>query len=162
MIAPRMILTEPTHNVAFWNNVVITNVQGHVDAAGVRGICATYHELYRTYSTGIAGITILRASLTVGTTDTNAEAKIAMREMRDKMLHVAIVIESEGMLASLLKAVIRTLNSVARSSLLSLAADLEEAARVVVPYVKERTPRQPELIQAELLEALETTRRVVP
>jgi hypothetical protein len=162
MVAPRLVIVQPTHGIAFWHNAVITNVQGHVDAEGVRGICSAYHKLYETYPDGIVGITVLRTSLKIGTTDTNAEAKRAISELRKKLLHVAIVIENEGVLAQLLRAVIRTLNNVARSTRLSIANDLEDAARAIAPHIKLSDSSSRQRIQQDLLEVVETLRLATP
>jgi hypothetical protein len=158
MVAPRIILRQPTHCVAFWQNVVIAKIEGHVDAQGVRGMVDSYGKLYETYPRGIVGLTVLSTSLKVGSSDTNAEAKRGMLELRGKLLHVAIVIEEKGILASLLRAVIRTLNSVTRHSLLSLAADLDEAVRAVAPHVEVRDARSKQQIASELLEAVAAMR----
>lgn len=162
MTAPRVVIVQPTHGIAFWHNAVITNVQGHVDAEGVRGISAAYHKLHEAYPDGIVGITVLRMSLKVGTMDTNAEAKRAMKELRTKLVHVAIVIENQGMLAQLLRAIIRSLNSVARSSRLSIAKDLEDAARSIEPYIKPTDASSRQQLQRELLQAIETLQRALP
>jgi len=162
MVAPHVVIVQPTHGIAFWHNAVITSVQGHVDADGVRGISAAYQKLHEAYPDGVVGITVLQMSLNVGTTDTNAEAKRAMRELSTKILHVAIVIENQGVLAQLLRAVIRTLNSVAGSTRLSIANDLKDAARVVAPHIKLSDASSQKKIQQELVEAMETLRRALP
>lgn len=158
MVAARTVIRHPTFSIALWNNVVIANIQGEVDAEGVRRIGEVYLSLHGSYPDGIAGITMLRTSLTVGTSDTNAEAKRLMQALRHRLRHIAIVIEAQGFVASLIRAVVRTLNSVARSSVLSLAKDLDEAVRAVTPYVQARDVRARHQLQAELLQAVMAVR----
>jgi hypothetical protein len=158
MVAPRVILHRPTHRVAVWRNVIITSIEGDVDAEGVRGIIESYLKLHESHPRGIVGITLLQASLKVGTMDTNAEAKRGMGQLRGKLLHVSIVIEDQGVLASLLRAIIRTLNSIARSSILSISADLEAAVRAVAPHVEVNDASSPQQVQTELLQAMATVR----
>jgi hypothetical protein len=144
--------------VALWSNVVIANIEGHVAAEGVRKLCDVYHAAHKLYPEGIAALTMLRSSLKVGDSDTNAEAKRAMSELRHKMLHVSIVIEDKSVFASLVRAVIRTLNSISRGSILSIEPDLEQAVRSVAPYVKLTQGGARSHAQAELLQAVMSVR----
>ncbi|MET0390571.1 MAG: hypothetical protein ABW321_31655 [Polyangiales bacterium] len=162
MVEPRVITVTPTHGIGVWHNVVITNVQGVMDAVSVRGIADAYIRLLDAHPNGIAGITVLRASLKVGSMDTNSEAQKAMAELRSKLLHVSVVIENQGMLAQLLRTVIRTLNSVARGTRLSIAANVDEAARAVVPHVVTPTAESKAQLQRELRDAVETLRAKLP
>ena len=82
--------------------------------------------------------------------------------LRSKIIHVAVVIENHGMLAQLLRTIIRTLNSVARSSRLSIANDLADAARAIAPHIKLSEFSSQQQIQQELLEAVATLRRALP
>jgi hypothetical protein len=162
MLAPRVIKLASTHGIAVWHNVVVTDIQGDVDAADVRGIVGAYDKLLETHPAGIVGITVLRASLKVGTRETHAEAKRAMERLRTKIIHVAIVIENQGLLAPLLRTIIRTLNSIARSSRLSIATDLEAATRAVAPHAIGTDVGSTQQVQRDLLEVIATVRRALP
>lgn len=158
MAALRTLIRQPTHQLSAWNNILIANIEGDVDSRGVRELVDGYLTVSKNYPDGIAAITMLRASLKVGTSDTNAEAKRGMHELRHKVLHAAIVIEDQSMLASLLRAIIRTLNSISRRSVLSIAADLEEAVRTVTPHVKPAFDAPRSQVQTELMQAVMAVR----
>jgi hypothetical protein len=162
MIAPRLVHVQPTHGIAVWNNVVISVVQGHVDSVGVCGMIDTYHEVYEMYPQGVSGITVLQSSLKVGTMETNGEAKRGMSELSSKLLHVSVVIENQGVLAQLLRTIVRTLNSIARSTRLSIAADVTEAARAVAPHVVARDFSSRLQIEKDVLEAIASVRAALP
>jgi hypothetical protein len=151
MVASPVIKVERKYGVGVWHNVVITIIHGDMDAAEVRHLGELYAKVSETYPKGIAAITLLRGSLSVGTKETNAEAQRMMGMLRGTMLHIAVVIENRGFVAQLLRSVIRTLNTVGRGTRLSIAADAEEAVRVIAPHVvspgSSVQQRQKELLQ---------------
>lgn len=154
MVAPRVINVEPAFSIGTWNNVGITIVHGHMDPAGVRRLGESYDGLRESYPQGIAAITLLRSSLAVGSKETNAEAQRLMAKLRGDMLHIAVVIENHGIVAQLLRSVIRSLNSVGRGTRLSIATSIEEATRVIAPHVATSSDSSAQQLQKELIQAI--------
>jgi hypothetical protein len=142
--------------------VVIAIVQDQLDPRGVRAIADTYNKLYEAFPTGLSGITVLRSKMKVGSPETNAEAQNVLAEVRDKLLHVCVAIENRGVLAQLLSAVIRTFNSITRTARISIAVDIEGAARSVAPYVVVADGSAKLRVQQDLVAAIEILRRACP
>jgi hypothetical protein len=162
MVASPVIKVERKYGVGVWHNVVIAIVQGDMDAAEVRRLGELYAKLSETYPKGIAAITLLRGSLSVGTKETNAEAQRMMGMLRGSMLHIAVVIENHGFVAQLLRSVIRTLNTVGRSTRLSIATDAEEAVRVIAPHVVSPGSSSVQQLQKELLQTIAVVAGAMP
>lgn len=159
MVAPRVIKVEPAYRIGLWNNVVITIIQSTINAAGVREIAAAYDSIAGKYSKGVAGITVLRANLKVGTKETNAEAQRAMTRLRESLLHLAIVIENQSLIAHLLRSVVRTVSVVGRSTRLTIATNIDEATHVIAPHVvvadNQATPELQHALRQAVSEVLE-------
>jgi hypothetical protein len=162
MVASPVIKVERKYGVSVWRNVVIAIVHGDLDATEVRRLGESYAELSETYPNGIAGITLLRGSLSVGTKETNAEAQRVLGMLRGNMLHIAVVIENRGFVAQLLRSVIRTLNSVSRGKRLSIATDAEEAVRVIAPHVVSIGSSSVQQLQKELLQTIAALAGAIP
>lgn len=150
------------YRVGLWHNVVLAIIEGDMDAADVRSLGELYDALLRNFPKGIAAITVLRGHLTVGSKETNAEAQRVLTRLRSNMLHVAIVIENRGFVAQLLRSVIRTLNGVTRGTRLSIATDIHEAVRVIIPHVATTGSSSMQQLQKELMQAIETVAKAVP
>ena len=155
MVALRIIKVEPMYRLGLWHNVALAIIQGDMDAACVRTLGESYESLFKTYPKGIAAITLLRGNLTVGSRETNAEAQRVLAKLRGSMLHVAIVIENHGFVAQLLRSVIRTLNGVSRGTRLSIATDIHEAVRVIIPHVVTPGSSSMQQLEKELLQAID-------
>lgn len=151
-----MVHSDNQHCIAFWNNVAIVDVAGDLDAGRMRGVGRAYATLAESYRRGIASVVLLRPSAPVASAEARGESTKFMRELGPLMLHTAMVIEHPGVIAQLLRSVVRGINVVVRSSRISLVDSVEAAARDVAPFVVTSLARP--RIPAEFLQVIAEVR----
>lgn len=162
MPAPRPFIATSLYCIAFWNNVVICDVRGEIPPSAVREISDAYLKLHESYPAGVVGITIVRAEVKMSSMGAHAEAGRCMREVRTKLLQAAILLESQGVVAQLMRSFVRTVNSLARMSELRLVGDVEEAVRVTVPHVVTQGSSSLAQLERELLAVVLSVRSAPP
>jgi hypothetical protein len=136
--------------IAFWNNVVLIDVDGEMSAMRLRKVGDCYRELLSLYPR-IAAICVMRPGTPVSGSEARAEGARFMKEFGVSVAHVAMVIEAQGIIAQMLRSVIRGINTITRNTNMSVAADVEEGIRAVVPTIistSARTQLVPELRSA--------------
>lgn len=159
MAAPRIVAADAKHGIAFWNNVAIVEIAADADVACMRSIGEAYRGLRDTYlgtGAGIAALVIIRAGVPVASADARAEAALFMRELGEALVHTAMVLEERGVLAQLLRSVVRGMNVLVRTARISLAEDIAEAAENIAPHVALRLPDSEQ--RAALLEVVAVVR----
>src|SRR3954464_10790994 len=137
--------------IAFWNNVVLIDVDGEMSAMRMRMVARSYGELLTKYPR-IASIVVMRPGNPVASSAARAEATRFMKEYSASLVHVSVVIEAQGIVAQMLRSVIRGINVITRNTNMTIEADVESAIRMVVPAVITTAP--PDHIASELSAAL--------
>jgi hypothetical protein len=75
------------------------------------------------------------------------------------LLHASVVIESDGVIAQLMRTIVRGINVVVRASRIAVVRDVDQAVQYALPHVVLAIPRpQAEL---ELKAAIASVRRVL-
>jgi hypothetical protein len=141
--------------IAFWNNVVILDVGGDMDVACMRKVGLAYRALLTSYPRGIVALALIRPETPVAAAEARSESARFMRELGDSLMHVAMVIEDRGVIAQMLRSVVRGINVLARTSRISLSGTLEEATLALAPMVIGATRSQ---VPSELTAAVDAVR----
>ncbi|MET0386926.1 MAG: hypothetical protein ABW321_13250 [Polyangiales bacterium] len=157
MVAPKVHLTTSTHCIAFWHNVIITDVRGDLDVAAIRIFTAAMKELLGMHPAGVVGITLVQSTVPVGSAETRAESARLTRDIAEHVLHTAVVIEGRGVLAQLIRTIARGVSVVARNDRTTFPKDLDEALTTIAPLVATSGPRGS--VEDELREAVTSVRR---
>jgi hypothetical protein len=155
MPAPRTYFTDDAYCIAFWNNVVLIDVDGDMNAPRMRKLAQAYRELLSAYP-HIVAMCLMRQGTPVSGSEARAEAARFTKELGASLVHVAMVIESKGIVAQMLRTVIRGINVLARNTNLTVADNVEGAIRALVPLVVTTSPRQQ--VSMELKAALTAVR----
>jgi hypothetical protein len=155
MTVPRTYFSDEMCCIAFWNNVVFVDIDGEMSAPRMRTLAQGYRELLTIYPR-IVALCVMRPGTPVSGSEARAESTRFMKELGSSIAHVAMVIESQGIVAQMLRSVIRGINTITRSSSLSIAQNVDEAIRNIVPLVISTSPRNK--VTAEVTAALATVR----
>ena len=132
---PETIYEDECFRIAFWNNVCISDIWGEMDASRMRLLGDCYRNLLRSYPRGIVAISALRASTPVSSADARAEAARFLKDLDDKMLQVAMVVEADGVLGLMLRSVLRGVNALVRPGRICAFDNIERAAQQCAPQV---------------------------
>jgi hypothetical protein len=132
---------DTTFCIAFWQNVVIVDVGADIDVQHMKTLESSYRALLRSYPAGIAVLAILRAETPVASSGARNEAARFTKELGELLLKVAMVIEDRGILAQMLRSVIRGINVLVRQTRLVLFDSVEEALRTIAPLAIPATTR---------------------
>jgi hypothetical protein len=156
-LAPRIVISDEIYRLATWQNVAITEFAGDVDALRMRRIARMHRELSIAYPNGTVTCTIVRAGVPIASQAARDEAAAFMKELGGSLLRSALVLEDTGIMAQVLRTVVRGLNVVTRNTKLVLCSRIDEAISSLSPLV---VPPQPDAdVRAELSAAVATVRK---
>lgn len=144
---PEIIYEDESFRIAFWNNVCISDIWGDMDVSRMRLLGDCYRNLLRVYPRGIVALSCLRQSTPVSSAEARAEAARFLKDLDNKLLQVAMVIEAGGVLGLMLRSVLRGVNALVRPGRVFAIDNVERAAQqcsshVVGPLRSEDVARQ--------------------
>lgn len=154
MESPRIYFSDEACCIAFWNNVVLTDVSGDMNVARMRMIGKAYRSLLERYP-DIVALGLLRPGVPVSNAEARAESHKLMKDVGTHV-QVCMLIEAEGVMAQMLRSIIRGINVLTRNTSMSIAENIDDAIRLVAPRVDTDTPR--ERVGAELKQAVAIVR----
>lgn len=158
MASPQTFYSDDRFRIAFWNNVSIIDVWGDLDAPRMQKIGESHRELLKRCPNGIVSIGLIQSSTPASSAASRAESAKFLKELGDQMRHTAMVIEAEGVIGLMLRAVVRGLNLLLKSNRLSLHERSEQAIRVIVPHVDVREEGSPGNVARDLAAAIADVR----
>lgn len=88
--------------------------------------------------------------------EARAEGARMLKALGDGLLQIIVVIEERGVLAQLLRSVMRGMNVVVRNSRMSVTDTVEDAVRAAVKYIELPLPKA--VIEQQLSAAVQTVR----
>jgi hypothetical protein len=135
MSEPEQYFADESCCMAFWNNVAIIDVWADMSPARMRKLGEAYAKLYERYPAGIVVLALIQSSTPVASAEARNESARVLKELGDAVLHTAMVIEAQGVLALMLRSVVRSLNTLMRNTRISLPDTVERAARALQPWV---------------------------
>lgn len=156
-ITPRIICSDDVCRVAVWQNVAITDVAGDMDVAHMKLLGKTYRELTGSFPEGILTCAIIRPGVPVSSSEVREEAARFITELGPSILRMAMLIEDKGVMAQVLRTIIRGLNVVTRNTKLVLYNNIDEAVRALAPMTALTSPGAD--MRGELATAIATVRQ---
>lgn len=153
---PEVVHEDESFRVAFWNNVCIADIWGEMDARKMRLLGDAYRNLLRSYPGGIVAISALRSSTPVSPSDARGEASRFLKDLDEKLLQVAMVVEADGVLGLMLRSILRGVNAVVRPGRIFAIESVDRAAQLCAAQVTSSLRRDD--VAAELLAAINATR----
>lgn len=158
MAAPRIVCHDAQHCVAYWNNVAIVDVCGDLDLARMRAIGEAYAALLQRYPEGIIAIVITQPNTPIAGDEARAEGSRMLKALGDGLLQVFVVVEARGMLANLMRSIMRGVNVIVRNSRMSVVDSVDDAVRAGAKYVAPAAPRT--VIEQQLTAAISSVRNM--
>ncbi len=155
MAAPSTYFADDVYCIAFWNNVVLIDLDGDMTVGRMQKVGEAYRELLEKYPR-IVAVCVLRPGTPVASAEARAEGARFTKEFGDAVARIAMVIESNGVVAQMLRSVVRGVSVLARSKAFSLETDVDEALRTLAPLVISSGPR--DQIQRDLKDAWRAVR----
>lgn len=156
-IAPRIITSDDVYRLATWQNVTIAVFAGDVDTVRIMRIARAHRELAIEYPKGIVAFTIVRPGVPIASQGARDEAAKFIKELGGVLQRSALVLEDTGIMAQVLRTVVRGINIVTRNPKLVLCTELDDAIRSLTPLV---APPQPGSdVRAELAAAVAKVRK---
>lgn len=134
-IEPEIVHEDASHRVAFWNNVCISDIWAEVDTAQVRAFGEHYRKLLLRYPRGIVVISAVRPSMGMASAEARGETVRFLKELGDRLLQVATVIDAEGVLGLMLRSILRGMNALVRPGRIVMVENVERAVELCAPHV---------------------------
>ncbi|HEX4353987.1 MAG TPA: hypothetical protein VHZ95_13755 [Polyangiales bacterium] len=150
------IHNDGTMYIGFWQNVAIIDVGADMEVSHMKLVGSSYRTLLDHYPRGIAALVMIRAGTPVSSAEARAEGARFTKDLGDLLLHVAMVIEERGVIAQMLRSVVRGVNVLVRQTRLSLFDNIEEAMVATLPMIVPATTRAN--LQTELRSTVATAR----
>jgi hypothetical protein len=156
MTAPRIVHIDAVHCIGYWHNVAIVDIAGDLDPVRMRAVGEAYESLRQSYPQGMVAFVIAQPNSPVAGDKARAEGTLALKRLGDGLLQIFVVIEERGVLANLLRSVMRGINVVVRNSRMSVADTVEEAVHAAAKYIELPQPRA--AVEQQLGEAVQAVR----
>ena len=153
---PEVVHEDESFRIAFWNNVCISDIWGEMDAPRMRLLGDYYRNLLRSYPRGIVALSALRPSTPVSAADARGEASRFLKDLDNKLLQVAMVVEADGVLGLMLRSVLRGVNAVVRPGRIFASESLERAAQLCAAQVT--SSLRSDDVAPQLLAAIQSVR----
>ena len=132
---PEIMHEDERFVIAVWKNVCIIDAWGEIDLPRMRKMGDCYRKLLARHPQGILAISSLRPNIPVSGSDARAESVSFLKELGDKLLHLAFVIEADGVLGLMLRSVLRGINALVRPGRIVIVESVERAVQIVSPHV---------------------------
>ena len=156
-LAPRILCSDDIYRLAVWQNMTIAEFAGDVDALRMRRVGRAHRELAASYPDGTVSCTIVRQGVPVASEEARDEAVQFMKELGDSLRRSALIIEDTGIMAQVLRTVVRGFNVITRNTKLVLCANLDEVVNALSPLVV--PVQEGGNVRAELAAAVTAARR---
>jgi hypothetical protein len=154
---PRIVFSDEVYRLGIWHNVAVTDVAGNVDLVHMKRLGRSYRELAAGYPRGIVTCAVIRAGVPVAAADARDESARFITELGDSVLRMGMIIEEKGVMAQVLRTVIRGINVVTRNTKLVLFDSVDDVARALAPLVAHPQPNAD--VRAELSAAIAALRK---
>ena len=156
MPSPRIVHSDEVVRLATWQNVAITDVRGEMDVVRIQRLVRAVKALVAEFPNGIVTCAFIRENTPVGSKEARNEAAKFVKDLGDSCLRMALVIEERGIMAQVLRTVVRGMNVITRNTRLVLFNEPGEAVDALAPLVV--SPRLGTDVAAELRAAIAAIR----
>jgi hypothetical protein len=121
--------------IAFWQNVVIIDVAADMDVPRMAKVGSAYLALLGRFPDGIAVMIFLRPGTPISSSEARAEIARTSKRLGKLLLRVAMVVEHEGVVAQVLRTVVRGISVVIGQTRIQVFDDVAGAISVTTPVV---------------------------
>jgi hypothetical protein len=122
-------------NVAFWRNAAIVDVAGSMTLARMLIVSRAYRALRVAHPRGIVVYCVNRAGAPLASQEVRVEMIRLIKELGDALLAFILVLEDSGLVAQVIRSVIRGINVMSRRSTMVAFATLEEGIASASPLL---------------------------
>jgi hypothetical protein len=129
-----MTLSDDAIGMAIHKNVVMFDVRGALEIAHIRKIEGIYTELVKRHGQLVL-LCVARRALTVASPEARAEGAVVARKFRAAVMHMAVVIEDDGVVAELFRTLLRVFSLASRFTHIKIYDSVESAAQGIAPMV---------------------------
>lgn len=140
MIAPEPFLIDRVCSIAFWHNVLIVDVAQDLDVEHTKALWEAHRQLASRHPAGIVALSIVRADVPISSAEARNENVLGLQDLGDRLRHTALVVEARGVVAMMLKSVVRSIGMLRRNNRISYPEDIERAILTLQPHVVPATP----------------------
>jgi hypothetical protein len=137
--------------LGLWHNIVLVDVVGVIDRENMRGIGDAYRSVLERYE-HVACVTMFRDGAVLSSPESQQQTVQLMQELGPRLVHVALVIESRGLVAQLARSALRAFSVLVRGTPMTAAREVDEAIAVIAPLVE--SAQSPEQVERELKAAV--------
>lgn len=155
-LTPRIVHSDDVYRLAHWQNVVIVDVAGDVDVGRMKQLGQAHRDLVAQFPAGIVTCAIIREQTPVASREARDESAKFIRELGDAIIQQAMVVEQQGVMAQIMRTVVRGLNVLTRNTKMVLYGSVDEAVASVSRHVAR--PRAKANMEAELRAAIAAVR----
>lgn len=131
----RPYLTDSRFCIAFWQNVAIVDIGGELDLRRMKKLGGSYTKLLEHHPLGIVALVMVRPATPVATADARSEIARNNKELGDRLLQVASVIEDRGLMAQVMRTMVRGVSMLTGHTRIQMHADVESALVGLQPFV---------------------------
>jgi hypothetical protein len=156
MIQLRRFYKDESLCVSLWHNVLIMDVAGQLDLQGMRALLDGCRTLKSSYPSGIISFVMIREGTPLRSAESRKQTSGLTKELAEAILCSAIIIEDRGLLAQLIRGLVRATAVMIRNTRWTLAKDVDEGVRLLVPHVTVVPPRAQ--LAAEMLAVVKQAR----
>lgn len=154
----RLHFADENQRIGLWRNIAMLDGVAVLDKAGMRSMGDAYKKLLRDYE-HVASLCVMRPNCTASS-EVSQEAARFSKELGPKLVHVAIVVEAQGVVAQIHRSAVRAFSVFSRHPPLSVDSTVPEAARVLARFVLGVAPGQ--RVAQELSAAFASLRAGLP
>jgi hypothetical protein len=133
-LEPQRFFIDAGIAIAFWNNVVLIDASREIGLARLRKLAEAYKTLLARYP-HIVALCVLRPGTPVSSPETRVEAANLQRTLGTALAHIALVTEDVGVIAQLLRTMIRGHSRLTRNAQLSIDEDVDAALQRILPQI---------------------------
>jgi hypothetical protein len=127
--------------IAFWNNVAIVDTCGALEVPHMKAIGLEYLELLSQHKSGIVVFCMMQPDVPIASSEVRNECMRYLKQLDGGLLHLCLVVESQGVLGMMLHAVVRGMNVLLPNSRMTLHDTLPDATAKIAPLVRPSAPR---------------------
>ena len=156
MPPPRIVHSDEIVRLSTWQNLAITDLVGEMDVLRIKRVARAVRELLVQFPSGIVTCAFIREHVPVGSKESREESARFMKDLGDSCLKMVVVIEQRGVMAQMLRTVVRGMNMITRNSKLLVLGETREAIDALAPLVV--PPQAGANVTVELRKAIATVR----
>ncbi len=131
-----MVFADERLCIGQWRNLLITDVCGEMDRASLLRMEEAGQPMYKQFPGNVISLSLLRNGVSVPPAEARQEAQRIMKDQKQVALRSIVVLETGGMMASLMQTVLRGLNALTGQQRLQIMTSVEAASQAIAPLMR--------------------------